>query len=69
MARHVSEEPPLQSDASAVLVDDTRNEDLGPPLPRWFTPQRMLYIFTGMSVIVYLDRGARHVIIGLSQNS
>ena len=65
MARHVSEVPPLQSGASAVLIDDAQDEDLGPSLPRWFTPKRMLCIFTGMSVIVYLDRGTPHVVLAL----
>lgn len=40
-----------------MAVQELQAPSSSEELPRWFTPKRMLYIFTGMSVIVYLDRG------------
>lgn len=39
------------------------------PLPSWFSPLRLLLLFSGMSFLVYVDRGAALIIKRASPNA
>ena len=55
--------PPLPGDAEAgddgavPLLSPSGTE--APPMPRWYSPKRLLGLFCVMQYMVYMDRGVR----------
>ena len=56
--------PPLPDDAeagdAAPLLSPAEGGGTHPmPMPRWYTPKRLLLLFCLMQYMVYMDRGVR----------